>query len=225
MEAGGIIVGLNNMFEINRPDKDSGIGIYAKSVPVKPKQHIQLAADLKAWMNETNGSFKGEYPKAFAIAHCQVANVEEPLKIFVVDSDMVAKSDTPKSGKMSLESVFFEDQVIFNAEVLEAPEKVKKQVPKREIKKDDKGKAEVEITMVEKELSNVIEVPEGCMSFPHRKQKNKKRFHTVKVKYQYVKKTMLGNQVKTITQWVTGLKSHIFQHECEHFEGKNMFYD
>lgn len=212
------------MFEINRPAKDSGVGIYAKSITVKPKEHRDLANDMVEWFRATNGSFKGEFSKGFAIAHCQVANVVDPIKLFVVEDELV-RQNVPEIKKQNNINCFFESPAIFNAEILEAPEKIKRMVPKRNISKPEKGKVEVEIVKEEKELSNVINVPEACMSWKHRKARNKDRFHTVKVRYQYVDKNLLGIEVvRTFEGWVDGLKAHILQHECEHFDGKNMYY-
>lgn len=215
------------MFEINRPDKDSGVGIYAQSVEVKPKEHKELATQLVDWFNEANGTFKGEFAKAFAIAHCQVANVEAPIKLFVVDKDLVEKN-VPEDKKQNMVNCFFESQAIFNAQVLEAPQKVKKQVPKRKVTpvEGKKGQVEVEMVTEEKEISNIITVPEACMSWQHRKSRNTQRYHTIKVRYQYIDKNLVGMEVvKTFEGWVEGLKAHILQHECQHFDGKNMFYD
>ena len=213
------------MFEINRPEKDSGLGIYAQSVTVKPKQHKETANSMIEWFNEANGTFKGEFSKGFAIAHCQVANVPDPIKLFVVDKDLVQKN-VPEIKKQNNTNCFFEAQAIFNAEILEAPHKIKRMVPKRNISKPDKGKVEVEIVQEEKELSNIINVPEACMSFQHRTTKNTDRFHTVKVRYQYLDKNLLGIEItKTFEGWVEGLKAHVLQHECQHFDGKNMYYD
>lgn len=210
--------------EIVRPDKDSGVGIYAKSVSVKPKQYKSLADEMVEWFRATNGTFKGEFSRGFAIAHCQVANVPDPIKLFVVEDDLVRK-DVPEIKKQNNINCFFESNAIFNAEILEAPEKVKKMVPKRKVSKPENGQVEVEIVQEEKELSNIINVPEACMSFQHRSKKNMDRFHTIKVRYQYLDKNLLGIEVvRTFEGWVEGLKAHILQHECEHFDGKNMYY-
>ena len=210
--------------KIDRPDKDSGLGIYAKSVEVDPKQYREVADQMIKWFNETNGTFAGEFEKAYAVAHCQVFNVSEPLKLFVVDEQLV--NPKSKDGKQNLENTFFESQAIWNAEILESPEKVTKQVPKRKIGKPKDGKVDVEIVMEDKEVDNIIEVPEACMSFPHKSKKNIKRFYRIKARYQYLKKNKLGIiSTKTFEGWVSGLKSHIIQHECQHFEGKNMYYD
>lgn len=211
--------------EIVRPEKDSGLGIYAKSVTVKPKEHVETALEMVQWLNANNGTFKGVFSRGFAIAHCQVANVEAPLKLFVVDQEFVAK-DVPETKKQNMVNCFFEAQAIWNAQILETPSHLMKMVPKRKVSKPVKGQVEVEIVQEETKVNNLISVPEACMSFPLRKEKNKDRYHTIKVRYQYIDKNMLGmTVVKTFEGYVEGLKAHILQHECEHFEGKNMYFD
>lgn len=211
--------------EIVRPPKDSGLGIYAKSVTVKPKKHRAVAEEMIEWLNATNGSFKGEFSKAFAIAHCQVANVEAPLKLFVLNNEFV-NPDVADNKKQNLTNCFFEAQAIWNAEILETPAKIKKMVPKRKVSPVEGGKVEVEIVKKEENIDNIIEVPEACMSWQNRKAKNMKRYHTIKVRYQYIGKNILGFAVvKTFEGWVEGLKAHILQHECQHFDGKNMYFN
>ena len=88
--------------EIVRPDKNSGLGIYAKSVAVDPKKHKKVAEEMIEWLNETNGKFKGHFSRGFAIAHCQVANVAEPLKLFVLDKQFVdPKADPNKKQNLT----------------------------------------------------------------------------------------------------------------------------
>ena len=95
--------------EIVRPDKDSGLGIYAVSIAVKPKQHLGIAAEMIEWFNKENGNFKGEFSRGFAIAHCQVANIAEPLKLIVLDKDLVSTKakKTGDKGEQTFENVFF----------------------------------------------------------------------------------------------------------------------
>jgi peptide deformylase len=216
------------MFTIERPSKDSGLGIYAKSVAVKPKEYKQLAADMCKWLDETNGHFKGSFQRGFAIAHCQVANVPEPIKLFVLDKDLVVPEGKEPKGKQTLVNCFFEAQAIFNAEILEAPDKITKQIPRRKVThpKDKPLEVQVEVVYEPKEVDNRIMVPEACMSFNehNRKERNTQRFHTIKVRYQYLSKNMLGIEtVKTFKGWVEGLKAHILQHEVDHHEGRNMY--
>ena len=211
--------------EIVRPDKNSGLGIYAKSVAVNPKEYTTLGNDMCQWLDSVNGTFKGEYNRAFAIAHAQVANVADPIKLFVLDKQFV-NPNVPENKRQNLVNCFFEAQAIWNAEILEKPEKITRKVPKRKVSPIKNGKVEVEIVHEDKELSNLIEVEEACMSWQHRKGKKMKRYHTIKVRYQYLDKNILGmTVVKTFEGWVEGLKAHILQHECDHFNAVNMYYD
>jgi len=214
--------------EITKVHHESGLGIYAPSVEVINDWKIakEVSREMIEWMDKENGNFKGEHPKAFAMAHCQIVEHDHPYKLFVVDKELVVPPKLEKDSKQTLENVYFEAQAIFNAEVLEAPEKIKRKVPQRKVTKDpnNKLKVEVEMVMEEKEIDNILEVPEGCMSFNHRKAKNVKRFYKVKVRYDYFTKGLLGEKRKTFEGWVTGLKAHIIQHEVDHFNTKNIYF-
>ena len=75
---------------------------------------------------------------------------------------------------------------------------------------------------VERKIDNKMIVPEGCMSFQYRKQRNTLRFCEIKVRYQYIGKLGL---LKTFEGTVTGLKAHIIQHEVDHANAKNIFHN
>ena len=203
---------------------ESGRGIHAKSVEVNPKDHIPVAQEMVEWFDATNGHFQGENERAYAIAHCQVTDSETPLKLIVLDKQLV-KPDAEKEGKMSLKNVYFEAQTIWNAEILEKPRKVTIPVPERKVEKGEKkGEVKVDIVMNDREVENTYSVMEGCMSYPHRRGKRMVRAHRIKVRYQYLTKTLGITHVKTFEGWVEGLKAHILQHECDHFEGKTMYF-
>lgn len=71
--------------------------------------------------------------------------------------------------------------------------------------------------------TDLIAEQEGCLSFPYRKPRRVKRGVLALVCYQY-----LDDQGKLITikrELVRDLQSCIFQHECEHAEGKNIYFD
>lgn len=203
---------------------ESGRGIHAKSVDVNPKEHLKEAEEMVAWFEEKNGHFEGENERAYAIAHCQVTDSETPMKLMVLDRQLV-KPDAGREGKMSLTNAFFEAQCIWNAEILEKPRKVTIQVPERRVTKgDEKGEVKVDVVMVDREVDNMYSVMEGCMSYPHRKGKRMVRNHRIRVRYQYLTKTLGITHVKTFEGWVEGLKAHILQHECDHFAGKTMYF-
>lgn len=215
--------------QVTKTDHKSGTGIYAKSIPVVKdlKQAKQVAQEMIDWLNAENGQFKGEHSSAFAMAHCQVVEHDMPYRIFVVAKDLVAPSKIEKNSKQTLENCFFEAQAIFNAEILEAQDTIMKEVPRRKVTPDAKNKhqVDVEVVMEKTSLNNLIEVPEGCMSFPHRKPKNMHRYHTIKVRYQYLKKGVLGEKLATFEGYVSGLKAHIIQHETDHFDGRNIYHN
>lgn len=216
--------------QIEKTKHDSGLGIYAQSVPIKTKDEWkaakEIAREMEVWMNETNGNFKGEHPKAFGMAHCQVVDHDCPIKLFVLDKELVDPKAPVEGekGSQTLTNVFFEAQSIFNAEILDAPAKILKAVPTREVGKQKDGKVDVQIKMVEKKINNIIDVPEGCMSFGHRKARNVKRCYGIKVRYQYLKKGLFGERPATFEGWVEGLKAHVLQHECDHFDAKNIYF-
>lgn len=217
--------------EITKNHHESGLGIYAKSLPIKSKEDWNearaIAKEMEEWIDANNGKFEGEHPNAFAMAHCQVVNHDHPFRQFTVVKDLVAPKGVTEKDKQNLNNTFFEGQTIFNAEILEAPRTIVRAVPQRKVNKDpnNKGKVEVEIVHVDKKLSNIIEVPEGCMSFSHRKAKHVKRCYGIRVRYQYLKKGILGEKVATFEGWVEGLKAHILQHETDHFDSKTIFYN
>lgn len=215
--------------EITKTHHESGTGIHALSSEVKTKKEWEaaevVAEQMIEWLNENNGNFKGQHSNALAMAHCQVVEHDQPYKLFVVNKELVVPQKLDKDSKETLENTYFEAQAIFNAEVLETPEKITKLVPKRTIEKEEDGTARVHVSGEEKELDNVITVPEGCMSFPNRKAKNCERFYKIKARYQYIGKNMFGKPTKkTFEGWVHGMKAHIIQHETEHFKGVNIFH-
>lgn len=213
--------------EITKNHHESGVGIYGISKPVSSrddwKEATKVAKEMCEWLDKENGQFKGEFSRAFAIAHAQVCSLPEPWQLFVVDKEMVLP-EKPEQGR-TIKNAYFEAQAIFNCQILEAPDKIIEKVPQRKITKGKDGKMEVGIEKIDKEVSNKFTVKEGCMSFGHRKEKNVERKFRIKVRYQYHKKGLLGEKVETFEGEVTGLKAHIIQHECDHFAGKNIYFN
>lgn len=214
--------------QITRPHHESGLGIYAQSIPVEGKAGWDYAkaeaGRMIAWLDDANGKFDGEFPSAFAIAHAQVVESLNPFQFFVVAKELVAPENIGPESMQTLANTYFEARAVFNCEILEAPEKVIRKVPQRRVGEVKGGKAEVTMEMVDRDLQNVITVKEGCMSFPQRSERNMDRKYRIKVKYQYLAQGMLGEKAKTFEGWVEGLKAHIIQHECEHFAGKNIHF-
>lgn len=202
-------------------DHLSGKGIYAISKPVKSWRQVKdTALKFANWLNTNNGKFDGIYKLAYAISHCQVC--DEPYKMFVVHRQLVRpywfhRINTKTENNKNF---YFPSQIILNAEILETPFKVKAQIPKRESVTEN-GKPGYKIVTKEGEVNNIISVPDACMSFPERKQKQVNIYFKIKVRYQY--KGIFGF-LRTKTEWVEGLKAHIFQHEVDHQNALNIYY-
>ena len=71
------------------------------------------------------------------------------------------------------------------------------------------------------DMLNAIDYNEACMSFPFRKEKRIRRYDYIKVKYQIP--TMFG--IKDVEQELYGIASQIFQHEYDHLQGKNIYFE
>lgn len=200
----------------------SGKGIYAVSRRVKRYADVkETAARMTGWINANNGRFPAPYVTAYAISHCQIE--DEPVQMFVVSKELIRRDDVAIKAMNRLQNeknFFFPSQIILNAEILESPEKVERDVPSREVKTEKDGKVTTEIKTEKKSISNKIFVDDACMSFPKRTQKKTERYYRIKVRYQI--KGLFG--LKTITEWVEGLKSHIFQHEIDHQNAINIYY-
>jgi peptide deformylase len=100
----------------------------------------------------------------------------------------------------------FESQVIINPEVVEASNIMETVNPSN-------GNTI--------NVSNIFEMKDACMSFAFRTPKLVKRFNKIKVKYQI--KGFWG--LKTIERELEGIASQIFQHETDHINGKNVYFE
>jgi hypothetical protein len=171
------------------------------------------------WFDETDGAFPGAYKTAMAISHCQVC--DEPLDFFVVAKQFVNSLGLEEEKNLNKKNYYFPARAIFNAKILETPEKVERDVPNREVVKDKDGNVSEKVTVTKGLVKNLIGVPEACMSFPNRTKRDTERYYRIKVRYQI--KGFWG--LKTVTEWVEGLKAHMFQHEIDHAQGKNMYFN
>lgn len=186
------------------------------------KPVIKEAKAIKRWLNDNNGSFPEPNITAYAVSHCQVQETkqaeyvpDEPFAFFVIHKDFINKKQNPVNYS-------WPSQIIYNPEILESPETVEKMIPKREIKKDGDGNITTKIVKVLGKVANTYEVPEGCMSFNHKKPKKMTRYFKIRVKYQT--RGFFG-RIKTHDEWIEGLKAHIFQHEMEHMRGENIYFN
>jgi hypothetical protein len=208
---------------ILKPEVGSGIGIYTVSKPVK--RYSDIASTLPEFIQFVNKAewLKNDNRLAYAISHCQVE--AHPYAFFVLNPDLVGDKKSKRGTKDTYQNFFFPSQVIINAKIIEAPDKIEASVPKRQITKTQDGKVSQSITINKQMVSNKIGLTEACMSFPHRTQKTVERYYRIRVKYQIVRKLFgIFTILVTKKEWCEGLKAHIFQHEIEHSEGKNMYY-
>jgi hypothetical protein len=176
------------------------------------------AKALVGFLDEHNGNFKGTHSTAYGLHHVQVREQDEysPFNFFVVSQNIVEVQDS---------AFHLDGRIIVNPEILEMTERVEMDVPSRKVEMVN-DKLEVKLTTEKKELKNKIQVQEGCMSFPFRTAKNVDRYYKVKVRYFIPKKTLFGGwKLKKVEDWVSGLKAHIFQHECDHSNGLNIYHD
>lgn len=202
--------------EIHKPDHTQKRGIYARSVKARMKD-IATGHEMAELLDTHNGSFGEQYGRAFALAHAQVTDSTAPVRMFVVNEDFVQEPND--------ERFFFPHRIILNAKILKAPETIPQTVPRREHYKDEHGKMRSRFVAKLKDMSNVIHVEEACMSFPNRKPKQMWRYYRVKVQYQYPVTIFGFTFLWTKREWVRGLKAHIFQHEIDHFDAINIYYD
>lgn len=133
---------------------------------------------------------------------------EEPYSFFVVASKWVrgtAPEDVP-------EHALWPSAVIVNPRILLAESHVE-----RSVNTENAVGTKEKIT---KKLSNIMRVEEACMSFPHRREKKMDRFFRIQVQYQI---PALGGMVlRTKKEWIEGIRAHVFQHELDHDQGRNI---
>lgn len=201
-------------------DPTQKLGIYARAVKAGRKD-IPTAIAMAEYMDANQEEWATKFDrKAWAIAHGQLENVEKPLCIFVVHPELVEVTDANPVN------VRFPSRFIFNPELLEAPTEIVSYKPVRKtMPNPTTGRREIKMVDVEHKTPNTFHAHEGCMSFPLRKPKNVTRVFRVKVRYWYPV-TWFGIQfLWRKTEYVEGLKAKIFQHEIQHFEGGNIYYE
>lgn len=181
---------------------------YKHSRPVKDYSEIVRYVVQMAEMIDKK-AFVGVHKSAYALAHCQVSN--EPLAFFVLDTQLV-------KGRGEDESLaVFENRVIINPKIIEAPiyftDKKAFQMFRGHDEFDGKE-------LIPGKTPNAKQYMEGCMSFPFRHGKKIQRYNKIRVSYQIAH----GRGLKTITTWLEGLPSQVFQHEFDHIQGENIFF-
>lgn len=183
------------------------------------RKHISLANEMVKTMDESEEEWQKKLDlRAWALAHGQLDDSIPPLRIFVVHKDLLAVGQNPLNTR-------FPSRTIFNPRILKSkPKADKKRNVLKTVLNPETGRREVKEVVEYVAVPNTISSKEGCMSFPHKKEKNVERFFRIKVRY-YYPVTVLGfTFLRPKTEWVEGLKSVIFQHELEHFESGNIYY-
>lgn len=183
---------------------------YKVSKPVSSFKEI--AGQVKELVHFVdNGKYEGFYNKAYAIAHTQVS--ETPYAFFVVANECVTNNPKMKWYKM------FADRVIINPKIVEASEFREIDSNSEELKKLGFDPAKLKVAKLK--IPNTVEYNEMCMSFPFRTPKRIQRYSQITVQYQI--KGIFG--LKTIKATLLGIAAEIFQHECDHMQGKNIYFE
>lgn len=204
---------------ILNPDHTKKQGIYAVSARAR-RSDIPLALQMVEIMDNSEEEWAKKFDrKAWALAQAQLCESTRPLRIFVVHKSLVDKDLNPLNAG-------FPSRTIFNAEILEAEtELVTYKNVRKTVFNEKTGKREIHAAVPEKHTTpNIFEPKEGCMSFPLRKPKKVQRVYRITVRYWYPRKILGFWVLWRRTERVEGLKSQIFQHEIQHFEGENIFY-
>lgn len=158
--------------------------------------------------------------KAWALAHAQLTDSTEPVRIFVVHPSLVGK-------KLNTLNAGFPARAVFNPVILEAEtELVTYKNVRKTVTNEKTGRREIHEQVPEKCTSpNIFTPEEGCMSFVQRKPKKMQRVYRITVRYWYPRRILGVWVLWRRTERVEGLKSQIFQHEIQHFEGGNIYYN
>lgn len=185
---------------------------YKKSRAIGAYRLIEQEANEMAAMIDAK-DFSGIHSAAFALAHCQVS--EDPMAFFVLDKQLV--KGLGEDENMAV----YEDRVIMNPQILESPLYVDKESKNGILTKLYTGKSYDDAQELKPKMPNSRQYVEGCMSFPHRKAKKLNRFNRIKVAYYVMERGRERRKIK----WLEGLPSQVFQHEFDHIQGKNIFFD
>lgn len=194
-------------------------GIYAVSRKATRKD-MALAREIAETMDSSAEEWAKRYNmKAWAIAHAQLTDSPEPVRIFVVHPSLVDK-------KLNVQNARFFDRAVFNPVIIEAEKEIVTYKPVRKTVFNEKtGRREIHDNVPEKcTTPNIFEPEEGCMSFTHRKPRKTQRVFRITVRYWYPRKILGFWVLWRRTERIEGLKSQIFQHEIQHFEGSNIFH-
>ncbi len=173
---------------------------YEKSKPVKKYREIETEAwALKKFIIEAD-----KKRQCYAIHHAQVHT--HPYNFFVVHPRYCLGDER-----------FFNDMVIINPKIIENVPYTRPPFDAKLLKLPDTPEQREIYERMPAQFVSQWQL-EGCMSFPHRKPKKVERFVAVKVSYQ-------NEKFELITTVLEGPAGHIFQHETDHGQGKNIYFD
>jgi peptide deformylase len=204
---------------ISKPDHTKKQGIYALSRKAT-RADITLAGLMAFTMDDCEEQWGKDYGmKAWALAHAQLTESEEPVRIFVVHQELVGTGNKVNAR--------FPARAIFNPVILSAPQEIVTVKPVRKtVFNPNTGKREIHAAVpTEAKTPNMFSPQEGCMSFTHRKPKKINRVFRITVRYWYPRRILGFWVLWRVTESIEGLKSQIFQHELQHMEGENIFHD
>lgn len=204
---------------VENPDHTKKQGIYALSRKAK-RSDMPLAKQMVRLMDEYELEWAKRLDrKAWALAHAQLTESTEPVRIFTVHKSLVEDGLNPVNAG-------FPARAVFNPVILEAEKELVTYKPIRKTVVDGKtGKRKIVENFPERHTTpNIFEPKEGCMSFCHRKPRKTQRVYRIKVRYWYPRRILGFWVLWRRTEKVEGLKSQIFQHEIQHFEGENIFH-
>ncbi len=182
-----------------------------------------------AFLDEGQGNFEGNWRECYAL---HAAQISSPIKAWANDKFVDSEQYAPMRDNFFVlaknivgkDKILFKHRIIVNPEILEKPEEIEKEVPVKNFGKDPDGKVIIQFSKKIQMIRNDISVKEACMSFPQRTEKHIKRYFRIKVRYE-VPVTFFGfTFLMRKTEWLEGLKAHVFQHEVDHAMGKNIFH-
>lgn len=167
----------------------------------QPIRHFEAAVsdarEMITLMKEMSG--EGRERNIFALHHSQVN--PRPLNFFVLNFMLLPR----KVGNKEL----FASSVICNARIIGTD------VPKEILKQN-------EITDYKEQAK--IPMSEGCASFPNRTPKYVPRYEWVKVAFEVPDEKDMTKFHKQELD-LPGIYAQIFQHEIDHANGKNIYFD
>lgn len=164
------------------------------------KAYSDIAEDVKKLKKYIITADKDR--SCYAIHHSQVS--EKPFDFFVVHPRYVVG-----------EHPIFKDRVIINPKILN-PVMTERPPFLQLFAEDNEANREIYHSMPAAVMSHRID--EGCMSFPHKRSKKVERYIQINAEYQ-------NEKMEKINVFLVDVAAQIFQHEIQHGQGKNIYYE